>query len=54
MFKNKKEIAAAVGIGALIGVLIGILFAPEKGKETRSKISDEATNLWNKLKEFLR
>lgn len=51
--KNKKEVIAAVGIGALIGIIIGILFAPDKGKETRTKIANESNGFWNKLKEFL-
>lgn len=51
--KNKKEVIAAVGIGALIGVIIGILFAPDKGKETRTKMANSTNDFWNKLKEFL-
>lgn len=54
MLKNKKEVVAAAGIGALIGTLIALLFTTEKGKEIRIKASEEATGFWNKLKEFLR
>jgi len=36
--KNKGILGAFIG-GAIVGAVAGILFAPEKGKDTRAKIS---------------
>lgn len=39
MEKNNKLLIAA-GIGLAVGGLLGLLFAPAKGSETRGKIKD--------------
>lgn len=47
---NKKGlgyVGAFVG-GALIGAVVGVLFAPAKGKETREKLSDTVNGFLRK------
>lgn len=55
MSSGKVFLALLAGVAA--GALLGILFAPEKGSETRKKISkkgeDYAENLTEKFNEFL-
>ena len=36
--------------GAAAGAIVGILFAPDKGSETRRKIADESNDLADNLK----
>lgn len=45
--KNLGYIGAILG-GALAGAVIGILVAPEKGKDTRVKITDAVENFMKK------
>ena len=47
--KNGNGILALLA-GAVIGVGLGILFAPEKGSETRQKIKDGLDDLKDKTK----
>lgn len=49
---NGKLIGAAV-IGALVGVGIGMLFAPDKGSVTRSKLMKKGKKMSGKLKKEL-
>ena len=37
---STEKMILGLGIGLAIGAALGILYAPEKGKETRKKISD--------------
>lgn len=39
--KNAASIIAAFLGGAIIGTVLGVLFAPDSGEETRKKIIDE-------------
>jgi gas vesicle protein len=43
--KNTSKILIALGAGLAIGGLLGVLFAPGKGSETRKKISESSKKL---------
>ena len=51
------KIISGVLIGAAAGAILGILFAPDSGSETRRKISEKggdlADNLKNKFSDFV-
>lgn len=49
MKKEKMKILTALGTGAVIGGLAGVLFAPRKGSETREKIKESFMDLKVKL-----
>lgn len=49
MSSGKVVVALLAGVAA--GAVLGILFAPEKGSETRKKISGEGNNLKESMKE---
>jgi gas vesicle protein len=50
MSKNADFIAGLV-VGGLIGAVIGILYAPKSGKETREEIGQKVDELLSKAKE---
>jgi gas vesicle protein len=54
---NSGKILLGVLAGVAAGALLGVLFAPDKGSETRKKISkkgeDYADSLREKFNEFL-
>ena len=50
MNNNVKILAALLG-GIAVGAAIGILFAPDKGSETRKKMADAAKGFGDKAKE---
>ena len=48
--RTSSKVMVALACGAVAGALVGILFAPDKGSETRKKISEKANDLSSKLK----
>ena len=50
--KTGKSIISILG-GVAVGTALGVLFAPDKGTNTRKKISKKGNDLKNKAKETL-
>ena len=48
-----SKIITAFAAGAAAGAILGILFAPGKGSDTREKIKDKAKKLSSNLEEKL-
>ena len=48
---NTGKVIGAIFLGAAIGGALGILFAPDKGTETRKKISKKGNELTDAVKE---
>lgn len=42
---NTGKILTALGAGAAVGALLGVLFAPDKGSETRRKINGQGKKM---------
>ena len=53
MNSDKGKIIGAAIVGALVGVGIGMLFAPDKGSVTRSKLMKKGKKMSGKLKKEL-
>lgn len=51
--KNITKLLVALGAGLAIGGILGVLFAPRKGKETREKLKEEGARLKAQLNEKL-
>ncbi len=48
---NAAKIACAFLLGAAIGGVLGILFAPQKGSKTRKKLSGKSNGLTDEMNE---
>jgi gas vesicle protein len=51
---NNAKILAALGAGLAAGALLGVLFAPDKGTETRKKINDQGKKIAEAVKDKVR
>jgi gas vesicle protein len=52
--KSASKLLIAVGSGLAIGGILGVLFAPDKGSETRRKLSERGKKISEKVKEKIR
>jgi gas vesicle protein len=48
---DNSKVLVALMAGLAAGVALGILFAPEKGSETRDKLNDALKNLGDSIKD---
>ncbi|HQO15142.1 MAG TPA: YtxH domain-containing protein [Smithellaceae bacterium] len=51
MSENNSDLLKGLFIGGLIGMALGLLFAPKSGKETREDIAHKANDVMAKAKE---
>ena len=47
-----KNLCAGILVGSIAGVAIGLLFAPQSGKETREQIGEKLDELQDKVIEL--
>jgi gas vesicle protein len=47
---SSGRVLAALILGGAVGALVGILFAPDKGSETRKKINEEGKKMSDNIK----
>ena len=52
--KNSSKVLIALGVGLAIGGVLGVLFAPEAGSETRKKVAEEGKKFADNLKKKMR
>lgn len=48
---DNTKVVAALLVGLAAGAALGILFAPDKGNETRDKLAESLKNLGDSIKE---
>lgn len=51
---NSAKILTAIAAGVAVGAILGVLFAPDKGVETRRKINSQGEKLAEDLKSKFR
>jgi gas vesicle protein len=49
--KNNSKVLIALASAIVVGGVLGLLFAPNKGRETRKRIADAEKNLSKSIKE---
>ena len=54
VMKTISKLMVAVGAGVAIGSVLGVLFAPDKGSETRRKLQEGRKKLGEKVDEKLK
>lgn len=47
---NRTKVVVALAAGVVVGAMLGTLFAPAKGEETRKKVSEEGKKMAEALK----
>jgi len=47
---NTSKILTALVVGAAVGAVLGILYAPDKGSETRKKVNEEGKKMSDAIK----
>lgn len=52
--KSTSKVLIALGVGFVVGGVLGVLFAPDKGTETRHKIADTSKKFVDKFKHNLK
>jgi gas vesicle protein len=51
MYMNSSKILLGFIAGAAVGGLLGVLFAPDKGEETRRRIAERGADLGDAVKD---
>lgn len=52
--KTVQNIAIGIGVGVALGVIVGILYAPKSGKETREFLKNKAADTLDSIKDSLK
>ena len=47
--ENTSKVFIALGVGFVTGAVLGVLFAPDKGSETRHKIAETSKKFTDKF-----
>ncbi len=50
---NAGKLIAGILAGAAAGAILGVLFAPDKGEETRHKIASKGSDMKEKFNDFI-